>query len=119
LKNPRVIAASCFGGSVCVAIDRSLIVFSDDTCSEVCFTYTFNSPIDCFIQSEDGLFIIVGVESTVHCFFCSMKGQLLFSRYIYVSLCNNNNNNNNNNNIYLLQLGCYLVAVIILHVNKT
>jgi len=24
-----------------------------------------------------------------------------------------------NNNIYLLQLGCYLVAVVILHVNKT
>jgi len=27
--------------------------------------------------------------------------------------------NNNNNNIYLLQLGCYPVAVVILHVNKT
>ena len=31
----------------------------------------------------------------------------------------NNNNNNNNNNIYLLQLGCHPVAVVILHVNKT
>ena len=30
-----------------------------------------------------------------------------------------NNNNNNNNNIYLLQLVCYPVAVVILHVNKT
>jgi len=30
-----------------------------------------------------------------------------------------NNNNNNNNNNYLLQLGCYPVAVVILHVNKT
>jgi len=29
------------------------------------------------------------------------------------------NNNNNNNNIYLLQLGCYPMAVVILHVNKT
>jgi len=28
-------------------------------------------------------------------------------------------NNNNNNNIYLLQLGCYPVAVVILHLNKT
>jgi hypothetical protein len=26
------------------------------------------------------------------------------------------NNNNNNNNIYLLQMGCHPVAVIILHV---
>ena len=26
--------------------------------------------------------------------------------------------NNDNNNIYLLQLGCYPVAVVILHVNK-
>lgn len=68
-----------------MAIDRSLIVFSDDTCSEVLFIYTFNSSIDCFIQSDDGLFIIVGVESAVHCLYRSVKGQLLFSRYIYVS----------------------------------
>ena len=27
-------------------------------------------------------------------------------------------NNNNNNNIYLLQLGCYPVAVVILHYTK-
>ena len=27
--------------------------------------------------------------------------------------------NNNNNNIYLLQLGCHPVAVVILHVHKT
>jgi len=31
----------------------------------------------------------------------------------------NDDDNNNNNNIYLLQLGCYPVAVVILHVNKT
>ena len=30
-----------------------------------------------------------------------------------------NNNNNNNNNNCLLQSGCYPVAVVILHVNKT
>ena len=29
------------------------------------------------------------------------------------------NNNNNNNNIYLMQLGCNSVAVVILHVYKT
>ena len=28
-------------------------------------------------------------------------------------------NNDNNNNIYLLQLGCHPVTVVILHVNKT
>ena len=28
-------------------------------------------------------------------------------------------NNNNNNNIYLLQLGCHPVALVILHVYKT
>ena len=32
---------------------------------------------------------------------------------------NNNNNNNNSNNIYLLQLGCHPVAVVILYVYKT
>jgi len=36
------------------------------------------------------------------------------------SLLNNNNINNNstNNNIYLLQLSCHPVAVVILHVYK-
>jgi hypothetical protein len=29
------------------------------------------------------------------------------------------NNNNNNNNIYLLQLSCYPVAAVVIHVNKT
>jgi len=37
----------------------------------------------------------------------------------FLSFKDDNNNNNNNNNIYLLQLGCYPVAVAILHVNKT
>ena len=36
-----------------------------------------------------------------------------------VTAHNNNNNNNNNNSIYLLQLGCNPVAVVILHVYKT
>jgi len=34
----------------------------------------------------------------------------------FISTYNNNNNNNNNNN--LPQLGCYPVAVVILHVYK-
>ena len=29
-----------------------------------------------------------------------------------------NNNNNNNNNVYLQELGCHPVAVVILHVYK-
>jgi len=41
---------------------------------------------------------------------------------VYVWVCvynsNSNNNNNNYNNIYLLQLCCHPVAVVILHVNK-
>ena len=40
---------------------------------------------------------------------------------MYLLWYNNNNNNNNNNNIfiYLQQLGCHPVAVVILHVHKT
>ena len=38
---------------------------------------------------------------------------------LFIDAISNNNNNNNNNNIYLLQLGCHPVAVVILHVNKT
>jgi len=33
-------------------------------------------------------------------------------------VCINNSNDNNSNNIYLLQLGCHPVAVVILHVYK-
>ena len=35
------------------------------------------------------------------------------------SACVDDDDDNNNNNIYLLQLGCYPVAVVILHVYKT
>ena len=46
--------------------------------------------------------------------------------YTVITVCSENlrnneynNNNNNNNSIYLLKLGCYPVAVVVLHVNKT
>jgi hypothetical protein len=84
VKNPRVIAASLHGGSVCVAVDEFLVVFTDETCSHVHFTYAFESPIDCFTVSDDGSFIIVGVEGVIHFLCRSMKGQLLFSRYTYL-----------------------------------
>jgi len=44
-----------------------------------------------------------------------MTGNVVISevRAVYVCMYNNNNN------IYLLQLGCYPVAVLILRVNKT
>jgi len=42
----------------------------------------------------------------------------LVSFRVKLELRENYNNNNNNNNIYLLQLGCYPVAVVILHVYK-
>jgi len=45
---------------------------------------------------------------------------VVLDKYIHPSLVDDNHfNNNNNNNIYLLQLGCYPMAVVILHVNKT
>ena len=37
----------------------------------------------------------------------------------YLFMYNNINNNNNNNNMYLLQLVCNPVAVVMLHVYKT
>jgi len=43
-----------------------------------------------------------------------MGNEVAVEYFITQSECDNNNNN-----IYLLQLGCYLVAVVILHVNKT
>ena len=52
----------------------------------------------------------------VACFACCSSVRFEFRSTGAIA---NNNNNNNNNNIYLLKLGCYPVAVIILHVNKT
>jgi hypothetical protein len=84
VKNPNVISASLPGGSVCVAVDGFLIVFTDETCSQIHFTYAFNSPIDYFTVSNDGLFIIVGVEGGIYFLCSSVKGLLLFSRYAYL-----------------------------------
>ena len=48
----------------------------------------------------------------------------MWTVHVLIDDDNDNNNdddddNNNNNNIYLLQLGCHPVTVVILHVNKT
>ena len=51
----------------------------------------------------------------------AILGYLLWFRNMTLLLdwlCSYNNNNNDNNNTYLLQLVCYPVAVIILHVYK-
>ena len=54
---------------------------------------------------------------------CQMAGNehadALAKKGAKITQTHNNNNNNNNNNTYLLQLGCYPVAVVILHVYKT
>jgi hypothetical protein len=84
VKNPHVIAASLLGGSVCIAVDGFLVVFTDETCSHIHCTYAFNSPVECFTVSDDGLFIIVGVEGVIYFLCSSLKGQLLFSRYTYL-----------------------------------
>ena len=49
---------------------------------------------------------------------CTLLLSIFISNYLHVS-GNYVNNNNNNNNIYLLQLGCNPVAVVMLHVYKT
>jgi hypothetical protein len=84
VKNPHVIAATLLGGSVCVTVDGFLIVFTDETCSQIHFTYAFNSAIDCFTVSDDGLFIVVGFEGVIYFLCNSMKCQHLFSRYTYL-----------------------------------
>ena len=62
----------------------------------------------------DGTCCAVGIRHLQTAFCLLMLG------YVLAVVYNNNNNNNNNNNpTYLLQLGCYPVAVVILHVNKT
>ncbi|XP_069700061.1 kinetochore-associated protein 1-like [Periplaneta americana] len=78
-EDPHVLASSFSSGQVCVSANSSLIVFTNDTCSELQFTHTFESTINCFTVSSDGLFIIVGVGSEIHCL---LQGQLLFSRSV-------------------------------------
>jgi len=69
----------------------------------------------------------------MHCTICVLDTQIHAATFVIVrgNKCENNFDimkfqicavfyyNNNNNNIYLLQLGCHPVAVVILHVNKT
>ena len=76
------------------------------------------SPISatCYILLDLITWIILGEQyRSLSSSLCSFLHSLVTSSL----LGPNNNNNNNNNNIYLLQLGCHPVAVVILHVNKT
>ena len=67
--------------------------------------YIFKVAVICYSSESEGLvdkrktWWVIYVEEYLKCFVCYY-------------------NNNNNNNIYLLQLGCHPVAVVILHVCK-
>ncbi|PSN56350.1 hypothetical protein C0J52_03748 [Blattella germanica] len=79
VKNPRVLAASYVSGRVCLAIDTTLIVFKDETCTEKLFVHTFQSAIDCFTVAKEVSIIFVVTGKVVECIHYTLDGQILTS----------------------------------------
>lgn len=67
-QKPNVLA-SVRRSKLFVAIDKSIIIFEDETCDKLFLNTSFPSPIVCYCISEDGFFLfVVLTDRTLCCF---------------------------------------------------
>ncbi|XP_076666441.1 kinetochore component rough deal isoform X2 [Andrena cerasifolii] len=68
---------------VCVAIDKSITIFENETCAEILLSVSFGLQITCYCISDDGSFLFVVLSNGVlYCLHLLSKGQLIFSKNI-------------------------------------
>lgn len=82
VDSPNVIA-SIQHSKVCVALDKSITIFNDESCKSIIISSTFDSLIASYTLSRDGSFLFIALASGfVHCLHLPSKGKLVFSKNI-------------------------------------
>jgi hypothetical protein len=80
-QEPSVLASLQYS-KLCVAIDKSITVFEDETCDEVLCNISFSSTIACYCISKNGFFLFVMLTTRVlYCLHLS-DGKIIFTKYI-------------------------------------
>ncbi|XP_044010090.1 kinetochore-associated protein 1-like [Aphidius gifuensis] len=79
INNPRVIA-SFWHSMMCIAVDKTITIFSDESCQDIITILGFESIVTAYCLSSDGQFIYVGIENgELHAFNLSMGGRQIFN----------------------------------------
>ncbi|CAK9795523.1 Kinetochore-associated protein 1 [Anthophora quadrimaculata] len=81
-KEPNVLPSVQFS-RVCIAIDKSVTIFENETCEKILLNVSFGSLITCYCISHDGIFLFVMLSNgMLYCFHLLNKGQIIFSKNI-------------------------------------
>ncbi|XP_051156783.1 kinetochore-associated protein 1 isoform X2 [Leptopilina boulardi] len=83
IDNPNVIA-TIQHSKVCVALDKSITIFNDESCKVITISSSFDSLITSYTLSKDGYFLFIALASGfLHCLHLPSKGKLVFSKNIF------------------------------------
>nr|CAD7452989.1 unnamed protein product [Timema tahoe] len=78
---PHVTAYPYSNGGMCLVIDKSMFVFSDETYSQLLLNLVLCSTIDCFALTRDGQFLVVITRAgELHCVHIPSDGEVILSR---------------------------------------
>ncbi|KOC60522.1 Kinetochore-associated protein 1 [Habropoda laboriosa] len=81
-EEPNVLASVQYS-RVCVAIDKSITIFENETCEEILLSVSFGLLITCYCVSHDGVFLFVILSNgMLYCLHLLNKGQIIFSKNI-------------------------------------
>ncbi|XP_012222587.2 kinetochore-associated protein 1 isoform X1 [Linepithema humile] len=94
----------------CVAVDKSITIFKDETCDEILCNISFPSRIICYCISKDGFFLFVVLATRILYCLHLLHGKEIFTKTI-------SDNQNNVIKIFLKEQGEKEEAFIILVTN--
>ncbi|XP_076288351.1 kinetochore component rough deal [Lasioglossum baleicum] len=81
-EQPNV-AASVQYSRLCVAIDKSITVFENDTCEKMLLSATFDLPIVSYCISDNGLYLfVVLLNGVLYCLHLLAEEQVIFTKNV-------------------------------------
>ncbi|KAG7212947.1 hypothetical protein KM043_002288 [Ampulex compressa] len=82
-EKPHILATLQYSSRLCIAIDKSLTVFSNETCRDVLFNIGFDTLISCYCISQNGvLLFIVLTNGILYCLHVPSGGKIIFTRNV-------------------------------------
>lgn len=78
-QEPNVLASLQYS-KLCVAIDKSITIFEDETCNKILYNINFPSMIVHYCMSKDGVFLFVVLATNIlYCLHLS-NGKQIFTK---------------------------------------
>lgn len=77
-REPSVLASLQYS-KLCVAIDKSITIFEDETCDKILYHINFPSTIVRYCISKDGVFLFVVLATKILCLHLS-DGKQIFTK---------------------------------------